>query len=340
MKKIVALVLCLALALSLCSVAVAETLFEGNELRHMVGDKGSYGVKLAKNGAEKAKEFDTYAFTKDGAELKGAYYVISDASSADYTLVDGSKVENYYLYIGIDADKNEEWKTKASELKVYNWIAYGEMDEELQCGKLFGASKEYTFYLGENDKVYRDNGNKYGEEDPNAVLLNVNGKAVAAVEVDVIHFDENVVNGNEDWEDAVRDFLTAIEKDALDTGKAILLIDHYVEFDYDYTDEGDLVIEDVECDRCDKVLDYVTSSTAAVNKWGVNNYHEVINGDESIWVACTLDLKGNKVPTGGSASGTTVESAKTFDAGIALYAGMALASVAGSAVVIGKKKEF
>ena len=35
---------------------------------------------------------------------------------------------------------------------------------------------------------------------------------------------------------------------------------------------------------------------------------------------------------------TVVESAKTFDAGVALYAGMAIMSVAGSAVVIGKKK--
>ena len=37
---------------------------------------------------------------------------------------------------------------------------------------------------------------------------------------------------------------------------------------------------------------------------------------------------------------TGVESAKTFDAGIAMYVGMSLMSVAGTAVVIGKKKEF
>ena len=37
---------------------------------------------------------------------------------------------------------------------------------------------------------------------------------------------------------------------------------------------------------------------------------------------------------------TTKGSPKTFDAGIAMYVGMALTSVAGSAVVIGKKKEF
>ena len=41
-----------------------------------------------------------------------------------------------------------------------------------------------------------------------------------------------------------------------------------------------------------------------------------------------------------AAATTGVASAKTFDAGVALYAGMALMSVAGSAVVIGKKKEF
>ena len=47
------------------------------------------------------------------------------------------------------------------------------------------------------------------------------------------------------------------------------------------------------------------------------------------------------VPGGvaGTTTGTTT-SPKTFDAGIAMYVGMALTSVAGSAVVIGKKKEF
>ena len=41
-----------------------------------------------------------------------------------------------------------------------------------------------------------------------------------------------------------------------------------------------------------------------------------------------------------STTTTTTGSPKTFDAGIAMYVGMALTSVAGSAVVIGKKKEF
>ena len=46
--------------------------------------------------------------------------------------------------------------------------------------------------------------------------------------------------------------------------------------------------------------------------------------------------------SGSSSTDTTTDktSPKTFDAGVAMYVGMALASVTGSAVVIGKKKEF
>ncbi len=48
----------------------------------------------------------------------------------------------------------------------------------------------------------------------------------------------------------------------------------------------------------------------------------------------------NPGSTTGTTSGSKVDSAKTFDAGIALYVGMSISAVAGSAVVIGKKKEF
>ena len=57
-----------------------------------------------------------------------------------------------------------------------------------------------------------------------------------------------------------------------------------------------------------------------------------------------LELNGEYVILLGAAAAETpatgVTSAKTFDAGVAMYAGLALMSVAGSAVVIGKKKEF
>ena len=55
------------------------------------------------------------------------------------------------------------------------------------------------------------------------------------------------------------------------------------------------------------------------------------------------DIIGFNFTAKGANASTTTDgkgSPKTFDAGVAMYAGMALMSVAGSAVVIGKKKEF
>ena len=61
--------------------------------------------------------------------------------------------------------------------------------------------------------------------------------------------------------------------------------------------------------------------------------HQVEKLGEGVYVY--FDYTPGTTTNNGSAS-----SPKTFDAGIAMYVGMALTSVAGSAVVIGKKKEF
>ena len=56
--------------------------------------------------------------------------------------------------------------------------------------------------------------------------------------------------------------------------------------------------------------------------------------------AYTWQLKAGSNGSGSSNTGKPVASPKTFDAGIAAYVGLSLLSVAGGAVVIGKKKEF
>lgn len=55
----------------------------------------------------------------------------------------------------------------------------------------------------------------------------------------------------------------------------------------------------------------------------------------------TTPDRPNHCPSGGSAtSSDKVQSSKTFDAGIAAYVGLSVLSLTGSALVIGKKKEF
>ena len=65
---------------------------------------------------------------------------------------------------------------------------------------------------------------------------------------------------------------------------------------------------------------------------------EVPNGVTPDQVQGMFVVADKTADTTKPADGTS--SPKTFDAGIAMYVGMALTSVAGSAVVIGKKKEF
>ena len=64
------------------------------------------------------------------------------------------------------------------------------------------------------------------------------------------------------------------------------------------------------------------------------NYASIPTGAQVITGNWYFPVNGTVTPDNGK------DSPKTFDAGIAMYVGMALTSVAGSAVVIGKKKEF
>ena len=67
---------------------------------------------------------------------------------------------------------------------------------------------------------------------------------------------------------------------------------------------------------------------------------EVPNGADADQVAGVWVVADASNTSTETKPGSNKPSPKTFDAGIAMYVGMALTSVAGSAVVIGKKKEF
>ena len=89
----------------------------------------------------------------------------------------------------------------------------------------------------------------------------------------------------------------------------------------------------VTCDTCKKTFKVVKADKVPSDYAG--DIQSVTNNAK---LAGYVVLLGTTATSTGSTSTTT--SPKTFDAGIAMYVGMALTSVAGSAVVIGKKKEF
>ena len=93
---------------------------------------------------------------------------------------------------------------------------------------------------------------------------------------------------------------------------------------------GDLEVAD-DTLYSDLAADTVASITL-VAQWEGSSGHEPIRRQH---VATVVEPVTEPVT-----ETTTVDSPKTFDAGIAVYAGLSLLSAAGAAVVIGKKKEF
>ena len=101
-----------------------------------------------------------------------------------------------------------------------------------------------------------------------------------------------------------------------------------------FTTDTKGVVNTVKCETCGKSFNVVKT----VDKTYTGSVKTVTFEGET---TAMYVLTGTATATpSGSTSTTTKPSPKTFDAGIAMYVGMALTSVAGSAVVIGKKKEF
>ena len=272
MKKIIATVLAMVMALALCATAFAADL--------------TYYAEETKENPEKGIKTYTFVAAKnptvvsDKTTVKGnvAYYVekdtnmtyvtVSSLADADKVLYTNSDKKNVVMYLA---------KVVPGYLKG-TAITFG-----TACGinyeKPASFDADKTYYVAEwmgNDKFYVSN--SAGDES-----LMVDGKLVRVSGVDPI---------------------TKVAHAAVPTVK-----------------DGKIV--GYTCSKC---------GTKAIE---APNYASIPAGAERIGTTLWY------FPAATSSSTTnTNKSPKTFDAGIAMYVGMALTSVAGSAVVIGKKKEF
>ncbi len=272
MKKIVALVLCLALALALCTVAFAE-----ESKPYYTKDTNSLATKSdVELNYVKAAE----PTVKDGKQITAghaAYYDLGDGKK--YTAVDSLAKANLVVYSDKDMKNVVLYlaETKAPDFfdaKVYTNFG-------TKCGQCnFETKKGATYYAVDGVSLYEScEANVEG-----AQTLRVDGK-----------------------------FVTVISKGN------IILVGH----------TAVPVLENA------KIVGYKCANCglAAVKAANTMSLPKDVEGfgEDNLWY----------FPAAAAAATTTgVTSAKTFDAGVAMYAGLALMSVAGSAVVIGKKKEF
>ncbi len=270
MKKIVALVLCLALALALCTVAFAT-----EDAPYYTKDTNSLTTNSnVQLNYVKALEPKT---DKDGVQTAGhaAYYDLGTLGK--YAAVDSLAKANLVVYSDKDMKNVVLYLAKVEAPDFFDAKVYTNFGTK--CGQCnFQAQKGVTYYTV--------NGALYAGSKDGGQTLRVDGKFVTATKV----------------------------------ADVITLVDHVA---VPVLEDGKVV--GYKCANC---------GVAAVKAANTMSLPKDIEGfgEGNLWY----------FPAAAAAATTTtgVTSAKTFDAGVAMYAGLALMSVAGSAVVIGKKKEF
>ena len=297
MKKIIATVLAMVMALALCSTAFAaadvtvtakavmptngKTVYYTVQADGTVKDitltlKTAAAPKLNSDNQQTNKANVAYYVVPQVGTFTGGNYVVA-SSLADADLVvystctkDGTASGILYYLAKTDA--------------FYEGTGTVFTNFGTKCGQvnLSGYDKTETYYTsnGVNQKgIYMAN-------DEGAITLMVNGKLVKVSEVAV--------------------------------NKADITVKH-------------APIPTVENN---KVVGY-TCSICGTKAIKAPNYASIPDGAQII-----PNTNWYFPAAAASTTTNTTTSPKTFDAGIAMYVGMALTSVAGSAVVIGKKKEF
>ena len=300
MKKIIATVLAMVMALALCTTAFADSktlTFKDYKLLDMknqvveLGDPTSMiyysESKVTTTDGSKTTVVVTPAYYElTYASGTKSYAVVVDKDNAKGKLVTvaDNKIVDYVYYDNTITNFNPA--NLATSDVVTKTIA-GVKDAK--CGQYEG--EDLTFYVIDG-KVYQSC--DYATTGVKTALLN--GKIVAYKDVE---------NGK------------GLVKHTFEAGAK--------------TNSANGVITSIFCKTCEKYIP-VTKTVPADSTAQYISAGEHFDG--YYYLADAAGTDGNTPSTG------TTTSPKTFDAGIAMYVGMALTSVAGSAVVIGKKKEF
>lgn len=282
MKKIIATVLAMVMALALCTTAFAADEVKAESYQYTNAATYTKGTVVAEFHKAVAAKVN-----KDGEQT-------DPANIAHYTIKSGLTDTATYVVVN---------KLAEADLVLYS-------DD---------AGKNVVLYLAEavvsydgSGKVFKNFGDKCGQvdfDDYDSTKTYYTTNAVG---------DDTIYVADEDGTVAL-----------MVSGKLVTVTPTTVTTDSTVPHSAVPTVKD------GKVVGYTCSKckVAAVEAANLASIPE--DADQS-------GLTGNWYwPVAGTTTTTdTTTSPKTFDAGIAMYVGMALTSVAGSAVVIGKKKEF
>ena len=286
MKKIIATVLAMVMALALCTTAFAADNYD----LYLANSTNISGKVIAANGAvaEKTNKTITITAAASYSDGTGNLEYLTDADGVIYVKTTTPTVADYAVTVTGKKDILF-YVTKVDAAPMYAASAKAFTDFGYKCGQVVNNdnSKYYEITTG------ADAGKVYKATDNGTLSVLVDGKLVK-----------------------------------LDNTAAATVKEHNWSVSASKVENGKVIPTEAVCGICGSksTAIYETGKAPAGSKV------ETLNGVTGYVV----------VPNGTSTTPSTgnTTSPKTFDAGIAMYVGMALTSVAGSAVVIGKKKEF
>ena len=303
MKKIIATVLAMVMALALCTVAFADTTkVDAVEATSQQMGHDTYWLKDGKYYADKDCE-KVYNDAISDMLAAGGYYKISLVKYA--AAVDATCTEAGYA-VDIWNDANGNYYVKKSDVDAANKKGAG-----LQTDDGSGNNLTVTYIgtsMSDFDGYYTIAVNNHVENAKNY------GKTAAT---HVLYETSETFGANK----------TTVYACALCGAK-------FVTKAIAGSTDGATAAEVAKLDKVDYSVD--TAKRNYVNY--VLNNKGILTNKAFVPTATETMYKISASTT--TPSTDTNKSPKTFDAGIAMYVGMALTSVAGSAVVIGKKKEF
>ena len=297
MKKIIATVLAMVMALALCSTAFAATEVtvtakavmptNGKTVYYTVSGDTVQDITLTLKAAV-APKLNSDNQQKNTANV--AYYVVPPV---------GTFTGGKYVVVGSLAE---------ADLVVYS-----------TCTK-DGTASGVLYYLAKTDAFYDGTGTVFTNFGTKCGQVNLSGYDKTET-----YYTSNGVNQKGIYM-------------ANDEGTITLMVNgKLVKVSEAAVNKADITVKHAPIPTVEnnKVVGY-TCSICGTKAIKAPNYASIPDGAQII-PNTTWYFPAAAAST---TTNTTNKSPKTFDAGIAMYVGMALTSVAGSAVVIGKKKEF
>ncbi len=277
MKKIIATVLAMVMAMALCVTAFAVNYSDGYYFANGKWNK----IDLTKVSVSYTNPSETKTDGKV-VSAKIGYYTLKETGKADVVLVEVDKDDATYQ---IKADSTVKYlqESNGNQDKAYT-LTGTKLTSSDKCGE---AKFSGTVY---------QSGDKYYTTGSSNTYMLINGQVVSVVETTV------TINGH-DFEIQTK----AVDAKGVLTGTA-------------------------KCKNCTQTAT-LTNKLSAIPVGAKSQVVSVAGMTDTCYLYWTEAGKTNN-------GSSNANSPKTFDAGVAMYAGMALMSVAGSAVVIGKKKEF